>query len=183
MVKVFKVGDKVSVLNETIKGRIVEIEDDSIIIVDEHGFRRSYSTDQIVLHTESNYNFDDPETVAMVENKLKSIRKSKLLDNSDLSRRNYIDLHIEEIREDYRNLTNFEIVQIQMESCKTFILRALDSKHKKAYIIHGKGEGVLKDEVLAFLLKLRTEHNIQIEFHDAPYSEFGIGGATEVIFL
>ncbi len=45
----FKVGDRVSVLKDTIRGKVVEIESGQVLIEDEHGFERKYRANQLVL--------------------------------------------------------------------------------------------------------------------------------------
>ena len=167
-----------AVLRDTISGQVIGVHDDKIIISDEDGFERTYQPDELSVEQSADYNFDDELTERAIESKLKDVKK----EDQRTRENNFIDLHIEELLEDHRYLTNFEIVQTQMEACKGFIRKALNSSKRKIYIIHGKGEGVLKSEVHAFLMKLRSENGIDLEFHDAPYHEFGMGGATEVIF-
>ena len=56
------------------------------------------------------------------------------------------------------------------------------NKLKRIVIIHGKGEGVLKSEIHLYLTRLNSEQGVRLDFHDAPYHEYGMGGATEVLF-
>jgi dsDNA-specific endonuclease/ATPase MutS2 len=51
----------------------------------------------------------------------------------------------------YHLLDNFEIIQIQLNECHNKIEKALNSNRNKMEIIHGIGEGVLKNEVHAIL--------------------------------
>ena len=48
-------------------------------------------------------------------------------------------------------MDSFEIVQIQLNECCNKIQKALNSKIAKLEIVHGIGEGILKDEVHAIL--------------------------------
>lgn len=176
-----KVGDKVSVLHDTIRGEVTALLQEGVVIVDEDGFERRYELQELAFEQSSDYNFDEELTERAIQSKLKDSLKERQGKSTKYTQKNYIDLHIEELVDDHRLFTNFEIVQVQMEACKRFIRKALDSKTNKLYIIHGKGEGVLKSEVHAFLMKLRSENGVSLEFHDGPYHEFGMGGATEVI--
>jgi hypothetical protein len=86
-----------------------------------------------------------------------------------------IDLHIEEIIDDYRRLSNGEILEIQLKKFHQVIQDALKKKIKRLIVIHGVGKGVLKNEIM----KEVCNYNI-ISIHDAPYLEFG-KGATELV--
>ncbi|MCG8576535.1 MAG: Smr/MutS family protein [Flavobacteriales bacterium] len=179
----FKEGDKIAVLNETTRGVVLTVQGNRVLILDDDGFKREYPSELLTMHAdEAEYNLGDELQEKRIDAKLRKVQQSKFeAKNARLPHKRYIDLHIEQLRDNFENMTNFEIVQVQMEACKTFIRRCLNRGDKKIYIIHGKGEGVLKSEVLHFLHKLRIEHDINLEFHDAPYNEFGMGGATEVI--
>jgi dsDNA-specific endonuclease/ATPase MutS2 len=66
-------------------------------------------------------------------------------------------------------MKNFENVQIQLHECYNKIEKALNSKIKKLEIIHGIGQGVLKNEVHSIL------KNYNLRFYLTKD-----GGATEV---
>ena len=44
-------------------------------------------------------------------------------------------------------------------------------------MIHGKGKGVLKAEIVNEL----NEYYPEFQYHDASFQEFGYNGATEII--
>ena len=87
-----------------------------------------------------------------------------------------VDLHIEHLVDNQRNMTNYEIVQIQIRHCNFTIEKAIKNNLRKLVIIHGKGEGVLKEEVRKLLKKY------PVEVIDADYRIYGLG-ATEVRFF
>jgi hypothetical protein len=64
-----------------------------------------------------------------------------------------IDLHIDvlapEMREDYPG----KILEYQILKCKEFIDQAIASRYSQITVIHGKGKGALKLEVLALVSK------------------------------
>ena len=67
-----------------------------------------------------------------------------------------IDLHIERLVENHRNLSNYEIVQIQIRHCEFTIEKAIKNNVSRLVVIHGKGEGVLKEEVRQLLKKYQV---------------------------
>jgi dsDNA-specific endonuclease/ATPase MutS2 len=80
-----------------------------------------------------------------------------------------VDLHIELLSDNYHYLDNFEIVQIQINECYKSIEKALNSDIYKLEIIHGIGEGVLRNEVHAILRKYNLRFYLSKD-----------GGATEI---
>ena len=81
-----------------------------------------------------------------------------------------VDLHIDNIDDDYLFLTNYEIVQKQLVKCERILLSALNSKTQRLIIVHGIGQGVLKNEVHKLLNKFKLR-----------YFESINGGSTEVM--
>ena len=173
----FKIGDKVSVIHETISGVIASIQGGNVDLIDSEGFNRSYRTDEITIKSSS-----DKYNLQQISLKQESFSKIKgvIQENKSKLRRNEIDLHIEDLVDYHGDMTNQEILMRQMTTCKQFIQRAIDSNLKRVVLIHGKGEGVLKTEIHTYLNKLSVYHEIRIEYADAPYTEYGMGGATEV---
>jgi hypothetical protein len=86
-----------------------------------------------------------------------------------------VDLHIEKLLDDYRGLSNGEIVTIQLNEFKRKLDSAIRNKADKIVFIHGVGNGVLKNEIRSLLNGYE-----KIEFYDASFAKYGFG-ATEVI--
>lgn len=84
-----------------------------------------------------------------------------------------IDLHIEVLNPSLQNSRVERIVDFQIKAAKSFIESSIKSSTKKILIIHGKGEGVLKSEIVHLL-----------SLYDAVQFTFDKngGGATEVWF-
>ena len=53
------------------------------------------------------------------------------------------DLHIGMVK-NHRNLSNYEIIQIQIRHCEFTIEKAINNNVSKLIVIHGIGEGVLE---------------------------------------
>ncbi len=88
-----------------------------------------------------------------------------------------VDLHIHELLDDYRNLSNGEMLNIQMETFHSELTSGLKNNNiKKMVFIHGVGAGTLKNE----LRKSLTKDYSQLYFQDASFKEYGFG-ATMII--
>lgn len=87
-----------------------------------------------------------------------------------------VDLHIGELIADFSQLSNVQIIGIQMDYMKKCFDQAAIEKLKKIIFIHGIGNGTLKNEILRYLRQATD-----IDFYDASYARYGMG-ATEVLF-
>lgn len=183
------VGDKVRFLNETGEGVIVKIISDSnILIENQDGFEQSYKLNELVAtKSVDSYQLDNRQTDNDIYAKIKShennkkellfSRKSRHLDQYGKEEFIELDLHIQNLYDAYEELSPAQIISIQM---KTFIRElnvAIQKKAKKIIVIHGKGKGVLKTEI-----SIELYHNYpELIYQDASFSEYGYGGATEII--
>ncbi len=84
-----------------------------------------------------------------------------------------IDLHIESLLDSHAGMSNQEILNYQLKEFQSFFKRAKQHHIRKLIIIHGVGEGILKDEVRAFLV---NKHGI--EYYDADFREYGKGATA-----
>lgn len=87
-----------------------------------------------------------------------------------------IDLHIAELLDDISNMTNAEMVTVQMDKFRKELENALKTGVKKIVFIHGVGNGTLKSEVRRELDRNYAKYPMQ----DASFREYGFG-ATMVI--
>jgi len=87
-----------------------------------------------------------------------------------------IDLHIHELLEDTRGLSNHEMLEVQLGRFRNELETAIGNGTKRIVFIHGIGNGTLKQE-------LRKELSTKFKkyyFQDASFKEYGYG-ATMVI--
>lgn len=85
-----------------------------------------------------------------------------------------IDLHIEQLTAGWQRIPRTDILQIQLTQLQRFLDKAIRLAVPKVYIIHGVGEGKLKDAVAGLLHK-----NPHVKrFHNQYHKRYGYG-ATE----
>jgi hypothetical protein len=91
--------------------------------------------------------------------------------------RSIIDLHIEKLSDDWKHLSNYEIMSIQLKTFEKYYELALAHIQPSLVVIHGVGEGRLRDEIHD-RLRLKKEVKSFVNQYD---SRFGYG-ATEIFF-
>ena len=83
------------------------------------------------------------------------------------SKRNLeLDLHFDKLYHTKSGLSSFEKFTLQLEAVDEFIQSARRKSLRSAYVIVGKGEGVLKKKVSNHLTKSNIQHNV---VSDPPY--------------
>lgn len=173
-----KIGSRVSFLDETAFGVVQGFPNSNqVLVLRDDGFEEVCYINKLLLidentFSESAFQHIPKHTKEVDQPKPKSSKKHK--QNSTLVWE--IDLHIEQLVDNHRNMSNFDIVQVQLQRCQGTIERAIKNNIPKLVIIHGRGEGVLKEEVLHLLKKY------PVEAKDADYRTYGFG-ATEVRFF
>lgn len=86
-----------------------------------------------------------------------------------------IDLHIEALTSTWRQLDKAMILRIQLEQCTKFLDRAIRLGAHQVYLIHGVGEGKLRDAIKELL----TDRPEVVRFKNEYHHKYGYG-ATEV---
>lgn len=171
-------GDKVSVLDDAIDGVVVEVKGHVVTIETSNGFNLTYKNSELIKIGSGNaMNF--------------SFNKSQVIREKEVTKPNYIniekknkkelpvpefDLHIEKLVKNYKSMSNYAILNTQIETAKRHIEFAIRNRIPKIVFIHGVGEGVLKSDLNFLLGRYDT-----IVFQDANYQKYG-QGATEVYF-
>jgi hypothetical protein len=88
-----------------------------------------------------------------------------------------VDLHIHELLDNCSNLTNAEMVTVQMKKFDEEMAKAIKSETKKIVFIHGVGNGTLKNELRRELQRKYAKYN----FQDASFREYGYGATMVII--
>ncbi len=91
--------------------------------------------------------------------------------------RSVVDLHIEKLTENWKGLSNFEILTIQLSNFEKYYQLAIAHHQPNLIVIHGVGTGKLRNEIHG-ILKLKKEVK---SFANQYHSNFGFG-ATEIYF-
>lgn len=161
----FKVGDKIRVIDDDQKGQIIRIQGNKIFILNEFDFEESFLAHELIL--------DQPIEVHRVEISSEDIKiqKKKKLALSEIKE---IDLHIGQLVDSFNHLSNYEMLQIQMRKVEEEIQLARAEGRSKLIFIHGHGSGKLKEEMMKLLTRFSG-----LEIYDASFRKYKLG-ATEV---
>lgn len=179
MMKTFNIGDLVSVLDEDFSGVVIGFQKDQIVVETEDGFSMLYFENELVkkFNTSDLSVFNSSQNISQIL-KDKELPKKRSFEKEKKSRKEEfvleVDLHIEKLVPSKRGMSNYDILNLQMETAKRQLDFAIKNRMPKVVFIHGVGEGVLKAE-LDFLLGRYDG----ISFQDANYQKYGLG-ATEV---
>ena len=194
----FSIGDKVRFLDEKGGGIIVKINKKGWVVVEtEDGFEIPYRSDMLVpvepikkenaedsiqnseekeKESEENIMLKKEDILKLLLEKEKKKTRAKTsvphLKNQSLEKE--VDLHIEELLDNWKGMSNAQLIEIQLNHMQRELDNAIALHMRSIIFIHGVGNGRLKAEVRKIL-----ETYSGIRFHDASYSKYGFG-ATEV---
>lgn len=88
-----------------------------------------------------------------------------------------IDLHIHELIDTTAGMDNAAILQLQLEKVESVLKENQQTKGQRIVFIHGKGEGVLRNEVQQLLKHKYKNYYVQ----DASFREYGFGATMVTI--
>ncbi len=112
-----------------------------------------------------------------------SAGKSNLLYKAEKARqhmeppRSTVDLHIEKLKDDWKHLSNYEILSFQLKTFEKYYDLAVAHMQPSLVVIHGVGEGRLRDEIHD-MLRLKKEVKSFVNQYHPLYGY----GATEIYF-
>lgn len=174
----YNINDKVEVLDDALRGKVVKVHGDNIFIETTEGFLLEYHSSELVKTGESQDRLLHGDIPIEEILKEKQAAKKKKAPRVKPKERNAppmeVDLHIEKLVNSYRGMSNYDILNLQLDTAKRQVEFAVRKRIPKIVFIHGVGEGVLKAE-LDFMLG-RFDN---LKFYDADYQKYGMG-ATEV---
>jgi hypothetical protein len=110
------------------------------------------------------------------------LRRSKAYDASKARQHlepplSVVDLHIEKITDDWSELSNHEIVSLQLKTFEKYYDLAIAHMQPSLIVVHGVGTGRLREEIHEQLKHRREVKTFVNQYHPA----FGYG-ATEIFF-
>lgn len=156
----FSKGDIVSHLHESGKYTVIDVRRTTCLLLDEFGFEIEVALEFIVPRR-------NIETAIIQKDENKP---SKSLGTKDEIPA--IDLHIEELVSNSNGWSAHEKLTFQVNCFKQFANKMIAKRQKKFRIIHGAGEGRLKNEI-----RILLQGKKGFTMHDDQYS-FGRVGAS-----
>lgn len=171
-----QIGNKVAVLDDILKGKVVAIQGNNVSIQTTDGMIFSFQKSELVKidveqHELSKYSdINNP----LLKEKISEKKQQKSLFKKEKNEVVLeVDLHINQLVKSTKNMDNFDMLNLQLDTAKRKIEYAISKRISKVVFIHGVGEGVLKSELQRLLNKY------SVKFYDASYKKYGLG-ATEV---
>ncbi|MEM5564912.1 Smr/MutS family protein [Psychroserpens sp. AS72] len=173
----FKIGDSVSVLDEDINGVISKIVGETIVIETDDGFDMEFLSSEVIKTKSLTSQLFTDIDVKSVINEKETSHKHKSIKVKPKDRTlpaMEVDLHIHQITTSNKHMSNYEMLNLQLDTARYKLEFAIKKRIQKVVFIHGVGEGVLKAE-LDYLFG-RYDN---VKFYEADYQKYGLG-ATEV---
>jgi len=103
-----------------------------------------------------------------------SSQETKIKQDFEESFSHIVDLHIEKLLPDWKGLSNFEILQIQLSHLEKMMERSIRNQQPSMIVIHGIGEGKLKSEIHQYLRQIKEVHSFENRYDP----RFGQGATT-----
>ncbi|WP_443777005.1 DUF2027 domain-containing protein [Bacteroides clarus] len=88
-----------------------------------------------------------------------------------------VDLHIGELLDDMRGMSNSEILNYQLDKFREVMEQYKNKREQRIVFIHGKGDGVLRKALLDEMKRKYTACKTQ----DASFQEYGFGATMVTI--
>ena len=166
------VGQQVSVLRESGIFTIQEIQKTQLVLTDEFGFSYTYTKDLVVARQAidvQKIKNKDELTGALTQRQKPPSSKENALPS--------IDLHAEELGLPAQ-LPAHDVLLAQIHAFKQFCNQQLRARQAKFLVIHGAGEGRLKQEIKQLVLARNG-----ISMHDAQWSNGAVGTSRIELIL
>ncbi|WP_240463080.1 Smr/MutS family protein [Mesonia aquimarina] len=169
-------GDFVEVLDEPLSGTIVSLENDDVELETEDGFLLRFKINEVVKVSYDEIKVDETQMLeALKEKQIKRKNTAPRVKSKERTAPALeVDLHIHKLTNRDKNLSNFEILNIQLDAARGQLEFAIRKRIQKVVFIHGVGQGVLRAELETLLSRYDN-----LKFYDADFQKYGVG-ATEV---
>lgn len=176
----FKVGDRVVVLDEAISGKVSKIVSDAVFVLTDDGFELEFQPHELLVQNEAtpikSHLFSGTSVNEIISEK-ERITKHKSIKIKPKERTQptmEVDLHIHQLTDRDKHMSNYEMLDLQLQTAKRQLEFAITKRIQKIVFIHGVGEGVLKAELETLFGRYEN-----VKHYDADYQKYGLG-ATEV---
>ena len=162
-----KIGDRVSVIDEDLSGKIISILGDEIQLQDEHGFEYFFHQSRVVVQNEAFYH---NIFVIQKEETTKNISKKHAKNEMVL------DLHFDPLVTNSQEYDSWERLFIQKEKLQETLDFCRANKIKNLEIIHGLGDGTLQNMVYEVL-----KNSVYIEFEENEFFKHSSASVRVII--
>lgn len=159
----FKIGDEVSLIDEPLNGVISAIQDQKAHVFLEDGFAEWISFFKLV-HRNKN----------QLEIELQAEKHADSFVEIRPERVHEIDLHIENLVIEWQKIPTDKILERQITSFVEELNDAIKNRYDKLIVIHGKGKGILKEEISTLL------HAKGLKYSEMDYGKYR-GSAIEIL--
>ncbi|MDR3705391.1 MAG: DUF2027 domain-containing protein [Paludibacteraceae bacterium] len=119
-------------------------------------------------------NFDPQQLKDALGQKKEDVRRRTRIEKNDVLE---VDLHIDELLDTTAGMTNADMLQYQLDKFNQVLEENKNRKGHKIVFIHGKGEGVLRNEIMKQLKSKYSGYYVQ----DASFREYGFGATMVTI--
>ena len=163
-----KIGDRISVIDEDLSGKIISILGDEIQLQDEHGFEYFFHQSRVVVQNEAFYhNISAIQKEETTKNISKKHAKNEML----------LDLHFDRLVKNPQEYDSWERLFIQKEKLQETLDFCRANKIKNLEIVHGLGDGTLQNMVYEIL-----KNSAHIEFEENEFFKHS-SASVKVIIL
>lgn len=165
----------------------VELRIDTVKFYKLHSFRdNDYFEDDALVYYIVRKDLPERELVISPEELSEAMRVKELPKRPQRERINKpkekksiieVDLHIDELMDSTAGLENKDILEYQLSKFREILDNNKNNKGQKIVFIHGKGNGVLKSEILK---ELKNRYKTYY-YQDASFREYGFGATMVTI--
>ncbi|WP_158838247.1 Smr/MutS family protein [Polaribacter sp. L3A8] len=171
-----EIGNKVAVLDDVLKGIVTHVMGDEVSIETSDGMVFKFNSSELVrigVEQHELSKFSDINNALLKDKIAQNKPKTSLFKKEKKEIILEVDLHISKLTKSTRNMDNYDMLNLQLDTAKSKVEFAISKRIPKIVFIHGVGEGVLRSELQRLLNKY------PVKFYDASYKKYGLG-ATEV---
>lgn len=192
--RIFTTGDRVSFLNEVGGGVVLRpLSHNRALVRTDEGFELEYPMAALVPRSEGPshlvYGVSDHQADMVAANDRMEERRKRGQQRSapvpkagkraDRAEEGVmeVDLHLHELVDNERGMSDGEKLQYQLSYFERMLTTAIRERKRRLVVIHGVGEGVLREEVRKVL-----QYYEHLRFDDADPQRYGYGATTVDLF-
>jgi DNA-nicking Smr family endonuclease len=192
--KIYTAGDRVSFLNEVGGGVVLRpLSHNRALVRTDDGFELEYPMSELVPRISGPghlvYGVSDHQADMVAANdRMEERRKRERQGSTPVPKAGKraeraeegvmeIDLHLHELVDNERGMSDGEKLQYQLSYFERMLTTAIRERKRRLIVIHGVGEGVLREEVRKVLRYY--EH---LRFDDADPQRYGYGATAVDLF-